>query len=538
MELVTGALPDMRAWFAPLPLPAGEGQGEIVLPKVSPEDLLAVASSLREAGMRLRELIVSEIAQKLEFVARQWERPDLPERKEALKLLPKFLPFSEPVCKRAIDALFEPLTANRMLNLLDELLGDHRALDEFIERPLGLKRKAFGADLAFLILSGNIVGIGIWDIVFCLLCKTPVLVKPSSDEPILPSLFAQSLARFAPELASAVAVIPFESEREELIDAAIKESDAVIAYGTDETVQTVKRKIPAKVKFIERGHKFSVAIVAEEFADERTADLLALDISRFDQRGCLSPQVCFVTERGTRGTGHEFGLKLAQALERISDELPTNLHEGEKASVTQFRLTCEMLGARVLSPPDASWTVVIWDTEHGTRDTEVKAKWQKVACSARTIHIVTVDSLDKVFEELRPLGKFLQGVAVAMDSAEAEQVAEAVGRMGASRICSVGQLQTPPIEWSQDGKHLISELVRWCDLEPITLTPKEVGWVEIYRGDLEEATVIWRTLEQMGIPSSLETSFDPTNPTSPIYTVRIPVQHASEAKQAIAKVHS
>jgi len=526
----------MRAWFAPLPLPAVEGRGEIVLPKVSPEDLLVVASSLREAGKRLRELTVSEIAQKLDFVARQWEHSDLPERKEALKLLPKFLPFSEPVCKRAIDALFEPLTSNRMLNLVDELLGDHRALDEFVERTLGLKRKAFGADLSFLILSGNIVGVGIWDIVFCLLCKTPVLVKPSSDEPILPSFFAQSLERFAPELASAVAVIPFESEREDLFDAAIKECDVVIAYGNDETVQAIKRKIPAKVKFIERGHKFSVAIVTKEFADERTADLLALDISRFDQRGCLSPQVCFVVERGTRGTGHEFGLKLAQALERFSDELPTNLREGEKASVTQFRLTCEMLGARVLSPPDASWTVVIWDTEHGTRDTEVKAKWQRVACSARTIHIVTVDSLDKVFEELRPLGKFLQGVAVAMDFAEAEQIVEAVGQMGASRVCPVGQLQIPPVEWSQDGKHLISDLVRWCDWEQILMPSSDLGWVEIFRGDEILGAKLRMELERFGIPFSLETDFDPIDPMRPLIVIRVPAQRESEAKNAVAEI--
>ncbi|MCS7187273.1 MAG: acyl-CoA reductase [Armatimonadota bacterium] len=525
----------MRAWFAPIPLPAGDERDEIVLPKVSVEDLFAVTNSLKEAGKQLKRLQVHEIAKKLDFVARQWERSDLPERKEAQRLLPKFLPFSEPACKRAIDALFEPLKTERMLNLLDELLGNHRALDNFVERTSGLKRKAFGADLAFLVLSGNIVGVGVWDIVFCLLCKTPVLVKPSSEEPVLPTLFAQSLERFAPELAAAVSVIPFESERQELFDAAIKGCDVVIAYGADETIEEIKRRIPAKVRFVERGHRFSAAVVTEKFADERTANLLALDIARFDQRGCLSPQVCFVVEQGTKGTGHNFGEKLAQALERITKDLPTNFREGEKASVTQFRLTCEMLGAKVLASPDASWTVAIWDNMgHEAWGTGEEANWQKVACAARVIHIVSVDSLDKVFESLRPFGKFVQGVALAMDSEEAEQVAETFGQMGASRVCPVGQLQVPPIEWSQDGKHLVSELVRWCDLEAIALVPQEVGWVEIYRGDLNEATAIWQTLERMCIPVSLETVFDPTNPTSPIYILRIPAQHANEAEQAIA----
>ncbi|MFN4180857.1 MAG: acyl-CoA reductase [Armatimonadota bacterium] len=520
----------MRAWFAPLPLPVGEKRDEISLPKISLEDLLAISGSLKEAGIQLRKLPVTEIAQRIDFVARQWSNPDLPERKEALRLLPKFLPFSEPACRRAIDALFEPLAANRMLNLLDELMGDHRALDKFVEYPSGLKRKAFGCDLAFLILSGNIVGIGIWDIVFCLLCKTPVLVKPSSDEPILPTLFAQSLERFVPELASAVAVVPFESERKELVDAAIKECDVVIVYGTDDTVQSVKQKIPPKVKFVERGHKFSIAIVAEEFADERTADLLALDIARFEQRGCLSPQVCFFVGQDAQRRSKDFAQKIATAFKRLDKEMPTNLSEGEKIGVVQFRLACEMMGANVLAPEDASWTVVEWSESslYG---------WQKVSCPARILHIVAVESLDKVFELLRPLGKFLQGVAVAMEPEEAEQVAETVGQMGASRVCPVGQLQVPPVEWSQDSKHLISELVRWCDLEPVVLAPKENGWVEFYRGDWEKAASIWQALEQMGIPVKPETKFDPTNPTSPIFIICIPAQHLNEAEQVMSSEH-
>lgn len=521
----------MRAWFSPLPLPVGEKKGEISLPKISLEDLLSISGSLKEAGKQLRKLSVAEIAKKLDFVARQWSNPDLPERKKAISLLPKFLPFSEPACRQAIDNLFEPLTVNHMLKLLDELLGDHRSLDKFVEYPSGLKRKAFGANLVFLVLSGNIVSVGIWDIIFCLLCKTPVLVKPSSVEPILPPLFAQSLERFAPELASAVAVVPFESERKELIDAVIKECDVVIAYGTDETIQSVKQKTPPKVKFIERGHKFSIAIVADEFTDGRTADLLAFDIARFEQRGCLSPQVCFVVGQNAQRRGKEFAQKIATAFRRLDKEVPTNLGEGKRVSVVQFRLACEMMGANVLASEDASWTVVEWS--------EISLYgWQKVSCAARTLHIVTVESLDKVIGLLQPLGKFLQGVAVAMEPGEAKHVAGVVGQMGASRVCPVGQLQVPPIEWSQDGRHLISELVRWCDFEPIPSVPKESGWVEFYRGDWEKAAVVWQTLEQMGIPVKPETQFDPTDPTSPIFVICIPAQHLSEAEQVMASKHS
>ena len=519
----------LRAWFAPIPLPAGEEQRNALLPKVSAEDLRAVAKTLKKFASNLRGMKASEIARKLELVARRWQYYDLPERKEALNLLPQISPFSEPVCRQAIDALMEPITTQRLLGLLDELLGSHKALDDFVDRPSGMKRRAFGADLAFLVLAGNIVGIGVWDIVFCLLCKTPVLVKPSSDEPVLPTLFAQTLEKFAPELSQAVAVIPFPSEREDLLSIVLKECSAVIVYGTDETVEAVKRKTPAKVRFVERGHRFSIAIVDADFADERTAELLALDVSRFDQKGCLSPQVCFVVVQGTRDTGQGFGEKVARALERMGKELPANLSEGEKASLVQFRLTCEMLGAQVLAAEDGTWVVAIWDDGNLT-------SWQKVSCPARVVHIVTTKSLDEIFESLKPFGKFLQGIAVAMDETKAEKVAEIFGQLGATRICPVGQLQVPPIEWSQDGKHLISELVRWCDFEPIVLPPKESGWVEIFRGDAAQAIAIRFELEQKGIPVSLESDLDPSNPTAPVHRLRVPAQFLNEANQVLSSL--
>lgn len=521
----------LRAWFAPIPLASGEERNGIFLPKVSSGDLSATARTLKSAAKRLRELPVSEIAQKLELVARQWQRTDLPERKEALETLPKLLPFSQSVCKRAIDALMEQLTAQRLLGLLDELLGDRKALDEFVERAGGLKRRAFGADLALLILAGNIIGVGIWDIAFCLVCKTPVLVKPSSDEPVLSVLFAQSLARFFPELASSVAVIPFPSEREDLLNEALSECDAVVVYGSDETVQSVKKRTAAKTKVIERGHRFSIAVVSEEFANEQIAELLALDVARFDQRGCLSPQVCFVICQEDKGTERNFGEEVARALERVSAELPPNLSEGEKANVAQFRLTCEILGATVLTPPDASWTVAIWGRESAGNE------WQKVSCPARVIHIVAIPSLDSVLETVRPFGKFLQAVAVAMDGNEAERFAEELGQIGVSRVCPIGQLQLPPIEWSQDGKHLIAELVRWCDFEAINFPPKESGWVEIFWGDSVQATVIRSILEQQGIPVNLESEIDPSNPAFPVQRVLIPSRYANEAKQVLTELN-
>ena len=188
-----------------------------------------------------------------------------------------------------------------------------------------------------------------------------------------------------------------------------------------------------------------------------------------------------------------------------------------------------MLGAQVLVAKDGTWAVAIWGDENLTA-------WQKVSCTARVVHIVAANSLDEIFETLKPFGKFLQGVAVSMDETKAEKVAEIFGQLGATRICPVGQLQIPPIEWSQDGKHLISELVRWCDFEPIILPPKESGWVEVFRGDAAQSVALRFELEQRGIPVSLESDIDPSNPTVPVHCLKVPAQFLNEANQVISSL--
>ncbi len=522
----------MRGWFASLPLAPKEEENGLVLPKVTPEDLRAIAKSLKEAKKTLEAIPASEIAIRLSEVAQQWLRSDCPERQQALALLPQRLPFSPQACERAFDALMSDLTAERLIRLLDDLLGDHRALDTFVERIRGIRRRAFGADLALLILAGNIVGIGLWDILFCLLCKTPVLVKPSSEDPVLPTLFAQSIARLNPELANAIAVVPFPSEQRELLTTVLSESDVVIAYGTDETMQAIKRLVPAKVRVIERGFRFSIGIVSVNFANELVAGRLALDIARFDQRGCLSPQICFVVGQGAESRGQKFAQMVADALTHLQEELPPNFHEGERASMVQFRLTCEMLGANVLTAPDHSWVIAFWDA---SKDVGVRA-WQQVSCLGRVLHLVAMPSEDALATALRPFGKFLQGVAVAGDEATVSRWVEMLGELGANRICPVGQLQTPPLEWSQDGKHLIAELVRWCDWEPALLPLSVGGWVEIFRGDEPQGQYLRWLLEQQGIPISVESDFDPTDPVRPQMRLRVPAEWLSEAQKILAEI--
>ena len=37
--------------------------------------------------------------------------------------------------------------------------------------------------------------------------------------------------------------------------------------------------------------------------------------------------------------------------------------------------------------------------------------------------------------------------------------------LGFSRICPIGKMQSPPLDWHHDGQRVLAPLVRWVDFE-------------------------------------------------------------------------
>jgi hypothetical protein len=46
-----------------------------------------------------------------------------------------------------------------------------------------------------------------------------------------------------------------------------------------------------------------------------------------------------------------------------------------------------------------------------------------------------------------------------------EENCRAMSNLGASRICAIGSMQSPPFAWHQDGQQTLAPLVQWIDLE-------------------------------------------------------------------------
>ncbi len=72
-----------------------------------------------------------------------------------------------------------------------------------------------------------------------------ILGKSSFDEPLMPVLFARSLASVDPDMADALAIVPWRGGTVDLEDAAIGEADAVVAYGSSHTTEAIRPRVRA-----------------------------------------------------------------------------------------------------------------------------------------------------------------------------------------------------------------------------------------------------------------------------------------------------
>ena len=56
-------------------------------------------------------------------------------------------------------------------------------------------------------------------------------------------------------------------------------------------------------------------------------------------------------------------------------------------------------------------------------------------------------------------------VGLAATEEQAAGMVSALARWGATRICPIGKMQTPPLTWRHDGRPPLGDLVTWTDWE-------------------------------------------------------------------------
>jgi len=309
------------------------------------------------------------------------------------------------------------------------LLGSTRLSAEGIELGLAecLETEPTDDDLAALfasvrpaarthvLLSGNVFVAAHRAIAIALAASERVVVRASRREPH----FARLLAEAAPGLFELVTEL--EPAR----------GDALWAYGGAETLEALRAGLPHGVELFAQGPGFGVAVLEASFISVENARALALDIVRFDQRGCLSPGSAIVV--GDADDALAFGRLLASELESLGREIPLGpLEPEELAAVRRHRDTMAYARTELWASPGyvATGSSNELNPAPGGRALEIVATTDPVALLLPRV------------SEITALGMAVgESLARALDQA-----------LPGARKSALGRMQRPPLDGPADRR--------------------------------------------------------------------------------------
>lgn len=434
------------------------------LAQLTPALLERQIDALLQSGEALQSRTVASIAASVGRVAERLLDSGDPLRQAAEAALPGLTGASLPMVRRVLDGMAADWRRDRLMELVGAEFDHPEVLERFRPRRgvPGVESRAIGPRLTTHIFSGNVPGVAVTSLIRALLVRSPSLGKTAAGEPLLAVLFARGLHEVDPELGRSLAVTHWPGGDEELERVALRRAAAVIAYGGNETIRSVRSRVEPGARFLGYGHRVSFGVVARErlthHGAQDVAAAAALDAATFDQQGCVSPHL-FYAEQGGDISPAAWAEMLAGELAKLELELPRGrLTAQESSAIRQLRGEMEfaqLAGEGVTLHASADGTA--WTVIHDPDPTFA------ASCLNRTVRVKPIASLADVLAHAAPVGSVLQTVGLAASPERAAALSEQLARVGVTRIAPLGEMAWPPPHWLHDGRPPLADLVRWCD---------------------------------------------------------------------------
>lgn len=471
LHAVAGYLPGLAhadVYWQPLVFESGTTRLEVAMPVLSHQQMTALALRVKQASrVHLKTMRVSQIVAVVDRAIARLLDPIDPYRKQADQLLPIVSGYDAEMVRLGLTAFFKTFREPQLHRFVAEDFANPKLLDQFQPRPKGGAARAFGPDLLVHSWAGNVPALPLWSLVCGLLVKAGNIGKLPSAEPLFAGLFARLLAEVHPPLADCLAVVWWKGGDTEQAAALYAQADTVLAYGSNGSLEEIRRQLPVTTRFLPYGHKLGFGLVSSAALDSlrgpATARLAAWDVMRYDQQGCYSPHVFYV-ERGGTVSPREFAQYLASELANLQNRFPGRaLALEDAAAIANWRQGIELqsmasggaLVGELIGADGAASCVVYADAAQALAPTALN----------RNIQVVAVDALEQVIAQVQMHKDFLQTAGVAAAPAELFRLSELLGAAGVTRITAIGSMTSPEAGWHHDGRFNLLDLVRMVEIE-------------------------------------------------------------------------
>ena len=407
---------------------------------------------MAEAAGSLRALSARRIIAHVAEAAERWCDADFPARVRATRAIEERLGYSTPVVDYALDRLFFGTTCDALEAAIANELGSLDALDGVVERRGAPAAWARGVDRVTIVSSDTTIGVAIVPAIFALCAKCDVVVKDRGDA--LVAGFFASLAEEHPAFAAAARAHEWTGGDDPAEAALFESAGAVVAFGRDDTLRTIRARCGVDTRFTGFGHRASIGrLTPDDVAalDAGLADRIVRDALLYDGEGCLSLHALFVHDGEVLA---RVAAALAAACERVVVEFPGGARAPARQAATAAY--CNLAAFRaaggrgaIVRAGDAALIVDPPGDE-------------TVPFLPRVIPVIPVDGDDAIAAYAAAQRLPVQAVGVVAADAAAVALAE---RIGAVRVAPFGTLQAPPLGGHHGGAPRIADFVRWIDRE-------------------------------------------------------------------------
>jgi hypothetical protein len=208
-----------------------------------------------------------------------------------------------------------------------------------------------------------------------------------------------------------------------MVDEIPGDASVVSAYGSDDTLEVIRRKLPPGTQWEAKGHGVGVAL-ADTMDDVQR---VAMDVVMYDQRGCLSPQMVLVREDALA-----FGRALFAELVEIEKTLPRGVVTLEEGS-----LVAQWQG---VNAAQCEWFRRAKTCSVGVSH---EARWV-ASPGMRNVVVCTVRSVEDVLCVVGDQSRYITCVGC---SDVWKDIRTALPQ---ARVVSLGTMQDPPLDGPED----------------------------------------------------------------------------------------
>ncbi len=365
--------------------------------------------------------------------------------------------YPEEILDRGIKDFVSYITKDNLRKYLDSELYSAAILDEHDIDKNGRRLSLITPQLTGQFIAGNVPLLSWQSVLYCLLVKSSVLLKISQSETLWTNVLVETLIEIEPSLADCIKIIDWSSDdSDEWVRELCMETDAMIVYGSDSTIEHIRKSSTRHLNFIPYGHGFSIAIYDLNLNLEDKAENLALDTWMYYQKGCLSPHVAYVYNSDVE-LAHRFCEIVADKLDMLYSTYKQPKYEIDISAIHELNQRREMSmfykHDKYWGDDNFKWTVIYSNDINFIE-----------SCTYSTIYIKPFNNFSYLKDVLTPYRSYLQTIA-ADNEIISNKNFSMIKAIGPNRICKPGFMQFPSFFWNNDGKSLLRSLVSFVDIE-------------------------------------------------------------------------